>query len=101
LIDVRANRMLRSDLCMPHSPRIVDDRLYLLNGGKGEVLRIDRKTGAGAVLARLPGFTHGLCAHGGVLFVGLSCVLLPKADVSNRSKAGFSFAEHIEPERAI
>jgi hypothetical protein len=26
---------------------------------------------------------------------------VPKADVSNRSKAGFSIAELIEPERAI
>jgi hypothetical protein len=28
-------------------------------------------------------------------------VFVPKADVSNRSKAGFSIAELIEPERAI
>jgi uncharacterized protein (TIGR03032 family) len=72
LIDVRRNAMLRSDLCMPHSPRIVDDRLYLLNGGEGELLHVDRVTGASAVLARLPGFSHGLCAHAGIFFVGLS-----------------------------
>lgn len=72
LIDVRYDRIMRSDLCMPHSPRLVDDRLYLLNGGEGEVLRIDRDTGASEVMARLPGFTHGLCAHQGILFVGVS-----------------------------
>jgi uncharacterized protein (TIGR03032 family) len=72
LIDVRRNAMLRSDLCMPHSPRIVDDRLYLLNGGEGELLHVDRITGESAVLARLPGFAHGLCAHAGIFFVGLS-----------------------------
>jgi uncharacterized protein (TIGR03032 family) len=72
LIDVRRNAMLRSDLCMPHSPRIVDDRLYLLNGGEGELLHVDRVSGASTVLARLPGFTHGLCAHAGIFFVGLS-----------------------------
>jgi uncharacterized protein (TIGR03032 family) len=72
LIDVPKDRIMRSDLCMPHSPRIVDDQLYLLNGGEGEVLRVDRDTGASQVMARLPGFTHGLCAHRGVLFVGVS-----------------------------
>jgi len=46
---------------MPHSPRLVGEELYLLNGGKGEVLRIDRVSGEGTVLATLPGFTHGLC----------------------------------------
>ncbi|MDB5611571.1 MAG: hypothetical protein JWP25_8471 [Bradyrhizobium sp.] len=72
LIEAETNRMLRDDLCMPHSPRLVGEELYLLNGGKGEVLRIDRVSGEGTVLATLPGFTHGLCERGGVLFVGLS-----------------------------
>jgi uncharacterized protein (TIGR03032 family) len=72
LIDARRNTILRSDLCMPHSPRLVGDDLYLLNGGKGEVLRIDRGTGESIVTTRLPGFVHGLCHHGGVLFVGMS-----------------------------
>jgi uncharacterized protein (TIGR03032 family) len=72
LIDTEKNRVLRADLCMPHSPRLARDELYLLNSGKGEVLRIDRETGASTVLATLPGFTHGLCEHAGVLFVGLS-----------------------------
>jgi uncharacterized protein (TIGR03032 family) len=72
LIDARTNAIMRSDLCMPHSPRIIDDELYMLNGGEGHVLRVDRATGASTVVAELPGFTHGLCAHGGVLFVGMS-----------------------------
>jgi uncharacterized protein (TIGR03032 family) len=72
LIDVERNKLLRTDLCMPHSPRLVGDELYVLNGGKGELLRIDRETGNDTVVATLPGFTHGLCEHRGVLFVGLS-----------------------------
>jgi uncharacterized protein (TIGR03032 family) len=72
LIDIEKDLVLRSDLCMPHSPRLARDELYVLNSGKGEVHRIDRKTGDSAVLATLPGFTHGLCEHAGVLFVGLS-----------------------------
>lgn len=72
LIDAQKNAILRSDLCMPHSPRIIHDQLYVLNGGEGEVLRVDRASGRGTVMTRLPGFTHGLCEHAGVLFVGMS-----------------------------
>jgi uncharacterized protein (TIGR03032 family) len=72
LIDAQRNRILRSDLCMPHSPRLVGEELYVLNGGEGELLRVDRDSGCSTVMAQLPGFTHGLCAQGGVLFVGLS-----------------------------
>jgi uncharacterized protein (TIGR03032 family) len=72
LIEAETNRILRDDLCMPHSPRLVGDELYVLNGGEGEVLRIDRASGRDTVLATLPGFTHGLCERDGVLFVGLS-----------------------------
>ncbi len=39
---------------------------------EGEVLRVDRASGRSAVITRLPGFLHGLCAHDGVLFVGMS-----------------------------
>ena len=35
-------------------------------------MRVDRTDGSSTVVARLPGFTHGLCSHAGVLFVGMS-----------------------------
>jgi uncharacterized protein (TIGR03032 family) len=72
LIDAKANAIMRSDLCMPHSPRIVDGELYLLNGGEGEVLHVDRVTGQSEIVARLPGFTHGLASYQGILFAGMS-----------------------------
>ena len=37
LIDARRNVILRSDLCMPHSPRLINNQLYVLNGGEGEL----------------------------------------------------------------
>ena len=72
LIDAERGATLRSDLCMPHSPRLVGDTLYVLNGGEGEVLTCNRETGSSEIVARLPGFTHGLSSHGGYLFVGMS-----------------------------
>ncbi|MFZ3354816.1 MAG: TIGR03032 family protein [Xanthobacteraceae bacterium] len=72
LIDTKANAVLRSDLCMPHSPRLFGNMLYMLNGGQGEVLQIDRSSGRSNVVTALPAFTHGLAAHAGIMFVGMS-----------------------------
>jgi uncharacterized protein (TIGR03032 family) len=72
LMEVPSGRIVASGLSMPHSPRVINGQLYVLEGGRGQVLRIDPVTGAKDVLATLPGFTHGLAEYGGVLFVGLS-----------------------------
>jgi len=72
LMEVPSGRIVVSGLSMPHSPRIIDGHLYVLEGGRGQVLRVDPTTGQCTVMAKLPGFTHGLAAIGGVMFVGLS-----------------------------
>lgn len=72
VIDVRAGRTVVEGLMVPHSPRLFDGRLHLLESGTGRVVIADVATGAISVLAELPGFTRGLERHGDVLFVGLS-----------------------------
>ncbi|HZV09151.1 MAG TPA: TIGR03032 family protein [Novosphingobium sp.] len=72
LWDAATNRVLTGGLSMPHSPRVIDGRLYVLEGGKGQLLEIDPTSGAVRIVATLPGFTHGLAAHKGILFIGLS-----------------------------
>lgn len=72
VMEVPSGRIVASGLSMPHSPRVIGGRLHVLEGGRGHVLQIDPQTGAKRVLAKLPGFTHGLAEYGGVLFVGLS-----------------------------
>jgi len=72
VMEVPSGRIVASGLSMPHSPRVIDGQLYVLEGGRGRLLRIDPASGAKEVVATLPGFTHGLAEHGGVLFVGLS-----------------------------
>lgn len=72
VMEVPSGRIVASGLSMPHSPRVIDGELYVLEGGRGHVLHIDKVSGARRVIAELPGFTHGLAAYGGVLFVGLS-----------------------------
>jgi uncharacterized protein (TIGR03032 family) len=72
VMEVPSGRIVASGLSMPHSPRVIDGNLYVLEGGRGHVLQIDPATGTKHIVAALPGFTHGLAVYGGVLFVGLS-----------------------------
>jgi uncharacterized protein (TIGR03032 family) len=72
VMEVPSGRIVASGLSMPHSPRIINGQLYVLEGGRGELLKIDPQTGAKDVVVRLPGFTHGLAEYGGVMFIGLS-----------------------------
>jgi uncharacterized protein (TIGR03032 family) len=74
LLDLPSGDILADSLCMPHSPRLIDGQLYLVEAGSGTVLRIDRASGARTEIVRLPGFARGLAEHGGYLFVGLSLV---------------------------
>lgn len=72
LIDAQDNSLFLDGLNMPHSPRLFKGELFLLNGGRGEVLRVDQQERRAVAIAQLPGFTHGLCFHEDVAFVGLS-----------------------------
>ena len=59
---------------MPHSPRWHDDRLWVLESGKGTLAAVDIESGALETVAELPGFTRGLTFAGPIAFVGLSKV---------------------------
>ena len=72
IIDVERNAVVVRGLSRPHSVRLFDGRLFVLNSGAGEVVRIDPDARTSQRLAVLPGFTRGLRRHGNVLFVGLS-----------------------------
>ncbi|WP_297352526.1 TIGR03032 family protein [Paraburkholderia sp.] len=72
VMEVPSGRVVASGLSMPHSPRVIGGQLYVLEGGRGQLLKIDPLTGSKTVVAKLPGFTHGLVEYGGVLFIGLS-----------------------------
>jgi uncharacterized protein (TIGR03032 family) len=72
VMEVPSGRVIARGLSMPHSPRVINGQLYVLEGGRGQLLKIDPVTGAKDIVATLPGFTHGLAEYGGVLFIGLS-----------------------------
>jgi uncharacterized protein (TIGR03032 family) len=74
LMDVETGEVVLSGLSMPHSPRWSDDRLWLLESGKGTLSVADLDAGTVETVAELPGFTRGLLFAGGLAFVGLSQV---------------------------
>jgi uncharacterized protein (TIGR03032 family) len=72
LLEVPSGRVLSAGLCMPHSPRLIDNRLYLIEAGTGTLIEVDRISGARRPIVTLPGFARGLAEHGGYFFIGLS-----------------------------
>jgi uncharacterized protein (TIGR03032 family) len=72
LIDVESDRIVTDSLSMPHSPRLVGDRLYALNSGRGFIVRIDPETGAVEDVAFCPGFLRGLAIVGNYALVTVS-----------------------------
>lgn len=74
VLDVPSGEVVSSELCMPHSPRWHDGRLWVLESGKGTLSTVDLATGEVTTVAELPGFTRGLAFVGNHAFVGLSTV---------------------------
>jgi uncharacterized protein (TIGR03032 family) len=72
VIDVESDETVVGGLSMPHSPRWHDDRLWLLESGKGSIAAVDLDSGEIETVAELPGFTRGLAFSGDLAFVGLS-----------------------------
>ncbi|MEO6075698.1 MAG: TIGR03032 family protein [Dokdonella sp.] len=72
LIDCIENRVVARGLSMPHSPRWHNDKLWVLESGRGALVTIDPDSGEKSDVARLPGFVRGLDFLGPVAFIGLS-----------------------------
>ncbi len=73
VMSVPDGRVIADGLCMPHSPRWHDGRLWLLDSGTGRLLFVDAATGETLVVTTdLPGFARGLGLCGPYAFVGLS-----------------------------
>jgi uncharacterized protein (TIGR03032 family) len=76
VIDVATGEIVIGGLSMPHSPRMYNGKLFVLNSGTGELGWVEpAKKAADAkfhAVAFCPGFVHGLGFHGKYALVGLS-----------------------------
>jgi uncharacterized protein (TIGR03032 family) len=72
VLDVGSGEPVATGLSMPHSPRLHDGTLYVLQSGRGLFGRIDRETGAFEEICFLPGFARGVTFIGRHALIGVS-----------------------------
>jgi uncharacterized protein (TIGR03032 family) len=72
LMDVTTGDPLLRGLAMPHSPRLHEGRVWLLNSGAGELGFFDRDAKKFVPVAFCPGYARGLAFAGPYAVVGLS-----------------------------
>jgi len=61
-----------AELCMPHSPRLHDGVLWVLDSGRGQLARVEQGASRPFPVVELPGYTRGLAFVGPSAFIGLS-----------------------------
>src|SRR6476469_6164169 len=72
VIDIQSNDIIVTGLSMPHSPRWYQDKLWLLNSGRGELGYVDLDTGKFEAITFCPGYVRGLAFWQNWAIVGLS-----------------------------
>jgi uncharacterized protein (TIGR03032 family) len=71
LIDIANNATVATGFSMPHSPRVHQGRVWLLDSGTGRLVTVDPRSGTSETVAALPGYCRGLSFAGGFAFIGL------------------------------
>lgn len=72
VLEVPSGEIVVDGLSMPHSPRIHQDRLWLVNSGSGDLGYVETSGGRFEPVTFCPGFQRGLAFIGKYAIVGLS-----------------------------
>ena len=107
LMDIPGNEVLLSGLSMPHSPRLHNGQLWLLESGDGSLGRVELAAGKYEKICEMPGFTRGIDFFGPFAFVGLSQVResatfsgIPLVDRLDERTCGV-YVVHLETGRVV
>lgn len=92
VMEYPSGKIIADGLGMPHSPRIYNDELYVLNSTQGELLKVNRETGEKEVICELGGFARGMSRSGDYLFIGVSKLRHNSTAFNDLPIAGKSFA---------
>jgi uncharacterized protein (TIGR03032 family) len=100
LIDVASHEIVCRGFAMPHSPRVHQGRIWVLDSGRGQLVTVDPATGKWDVVTTFPGYTRGLAFLGPYAFVGLSRIRetsvfggLPIAEKRDELKCGLGVVD--------
>jgi uncharacterized protein (TIGR03032 family) len=72
VLEVPSSQTIAEGLSMPHSPRLHQGELWVLNSGAGYLGRVDRSRGRFEPMTFCPGYLRGLAFAGNYAVVGLS-----------------------------
>jgi uncharacterized protein (TIGR03032 family) len=72
IMEYPSGRIILDGLGMPHSPRIIDGKLYVLNSTQGELICVDPDKGSYEVVCNIGGFARGMDKVDDYLFIGVS-----------------------------
>lgn len=72
LYDIDTNDVILDQLAMPHSPKIINGELYLLQSANGELIKVNPTDKTSELIYTFKGFARGMAYHNDYLFVGLS-----------------------------
>ncbi|MEO1530343.1 MAG: TIGR03032 family protein, partial [Planctomycetota bacterium] len=72
LMDVASGEIIARGFCMPHSPRLFDGKLFVLDSGRGRLVTVDPSDGAVTEVATYPGYGRGLAFAGQFAIIGMS-----------------------------
>lgn len=100
LIDIDSSETVARGFAMPHSPRVHNGRVWLLDSGRGGLVAIDPANGKAETVARFPGYVRGMTLHQNYAFIGLSKIRetstfggVPIAEDRERLKCGFAVVD--------
>jgi uncharacterized protein (TIGR03032 family) len=94
LLEVPSSKKILEGLAMPHSPRIINDELYVLESGMGRLLKVDTENCTSELVYDFGCFVRGMSHSNGILFIGKSQIRSTSKDFNdldvkeNSSKAG-------------
>jgi uncharacterized protein (TIGR03032 family) len=72
ILEIPSGEVVAKGFAMPHSPRISQNQLWVLNSGLGTLMRVALPSGQAESVIELPGYPRGLAIAGRLAFVGLS-----------------------------
>jgi uncharacterized protein (TIGR03032 family) len=90
VIDVPSGQVVVRGLSMPHSPRLHQGRLWLLESGRGRLVALDPGAERARTVAVLPGYARGLAFLGRYAVVGMSKIR------QTATSAGLPVAEDLD-----